>query len=80
MMQGISKHMIVDLGIAIEGTQVASSSSDDDNIDQVMNYYKLTSHLDLLFKIATKNLDLKELKLFQVIGEKIEAPRPVIIA
>ena len=50
------------------------------NIDQVMNYYKLTSHLDLLFKIATKNLDLKELKLFQVIGEKIEAPRPVIIA
>ncbi len=50
------------------------------NIDQVMNYYKLTSHLDLLFKIATKNLDLKELKLFQVIGEKIEAPKPVIIA
>ena len=49
------------------------------NIDQVMYYYKLTSHLDLLFKIATKNLDLKELKLFQVIGEKIEAPKPVII-
>lgn len=49
------------------------------NIDQVMNYYKLTSHLDLLFKIATKNIDLKELKLFQVIGEKIEAPKPVVI-
>ncbi len=49
------------------------------NIDQVMYYYKLTSHLDLLFKIATKNLDLKELKLFQVIGEKIEAPKPVIL-
>ena len=47
------------------------------NIDQLMNYYKLTSHLDLLFKIATKNIDLKELKLFQVIGEKIEAPKPV---
>jgi guanosine-3',5'-bis(diphosphate) 3'-pyrophosphohydrolase len=49
------------------------------NIDQVMNYYKLSSHLDLLFKIATKNIDLKELKLFQVIGEKIEAPKPVIV-
>ena len=49
------------------------------NIDQVMYYYKLTSHLDLLFKIATKNIDLKELKLFQVIGEKIEAPKAVIV-
>jgi len=49
------------------------------NMDQVMNYYKLTSHLDLLFKIATKNIDLKELKLFQVIGEKIEAPKPLVI-
>jgi GTP pyrophosphokinase len=50
------------------------------NIDQVMNYYKLPSHLDLLFRIATKNIDLKELKLFQVIGEKIEAPKPVVVA
>jgi len=49
------------------------------NMDQVMNYYKLNSHLDLLFKIATKNIDLKELKLFQVIGEKIEAPKPLVI-
>ena len=47
------------------------------NIDQVMYYYKLTSQLDLLFKIATKTIDLKELKLFQVIGDKIEAPKPV---
>jgi GTP pyrophosphokinase len=47
------------------------------NIDQVMFYYKLSSQLDLLFKIATKTIDLKELKLFQVIGDKIEAPKPV---
>ncbi|MEY4051897.1 MAG: bifunctional (p)ppGpp synthetase/guanosine-3',5'-bis(diphosphate) 3'-pyrophosphohydrolase [Chitinophagia bacterium] len=47
------------------------------NIDQVMFYYKLSSQLDLLFKIATKAIDLKELKLFQVIGDKIEAPKPV---
>ncbi len=48
------------------------------NIDQVMNYYKLNSQLDLLYKIATKNIDLKELKLFQVVGDKIEAPKPLV--
>jgi GTP pyrophosphokinase len=47
------------------------------NIDQVMNYYKLHSQLDLLYRIATKNIDLKELKLFQVIGDKIESPKPI---
>ena len=49
------------------------------NIDQVMNYYKLNSQLDLLYKIATKNIDLKELKLFQVVGDKIEAPKPLLV-
>ena len=49
------------------------------NIDQVMNYYKLHSQLDLLYRIATKSIDLKELKLFQVLGDKIEAPKPVIL-
>jgi guanosine-3',5'-bis(diphosphate) 3'-pyrophosphohydrolase len=49
------------------------------NVDQVMHYYKLHSHLDLLYRIATKNIDLKELKLFQVIGDKIEAPKPLVV-
>ena len=49
------------------------------NIDQVMNYYKLHSHLDLLYRVATKNIDLKELKLFQVLGDKIEAPKPLVL-
>jgi GTP pyrophosphokinase len=43
-----------------------------------MNYYKLHSQLDLLYRIATKSIDLKELKLFQVLGDKIEAPKPVM--
>ena len=47
------------------------------NIDQVMNFYKLHSQLDLLYKIATKNIDLKELKTFQVLGDKIEAPKVI---
>ena len=47
------------------------------NIDQLMFFYKLTSQIDLLYKIATKSIDLKELKLFQVIGDKIEAPKQI---
>ncbi len=47
------------------------------NIDQLVVYYKLSSHLDLHYNIATKKNDLKELKLFQVIGDKIEAPKPL---
>ncbi len=50
------------------------------NLDQLVNFYKLPSQLDLLYKIATKSIDLKELKTFQVIGDKIEAPKPVVVA
>jgi len=49
------------------------------NIDQLVNYYKQHSHLDLHFKIAKKQIDLKELKLFLVLGDKIEAPKPIHI-
>ncbi len=48
------------------------------NLDQLMHFYKLQSHLDLLYKIATKSIDLKELKSFHVIGDKIEAPKPIL--
>lgn len=47
------------------------------NIDQLVVYYKLPSQLDLHYNIATKKNDLKDLKLFQVIGDKIEAPKPL---
>ncbi len=46
------------------------------NIDEVMSYYKLSSHLDLFYLIATKSLDLKELKDFNVLGDKLEIPKP----
>ena len=48
------------------------------NLDQLVNFYKLPSQLDLLYKIATKSIDLKELKSFQLIGDKIEAPKPIV--
>ncbi len=47
------------------------------NIDELVQYYKLQSHLDLFYSVAIKNIDLKELKEFKVVGDKIEPPRPV---
>jgi guanosine-3',5'-bis(diphosphate) 3'-pyrophosphohydrolase len=50
------------------------------NIDELVQFYKLPSPLDLHYKIATKAIDLRELKEFQVLGDKIEIPKakPVI--
>lgn len=46
------------------------------NINELVQFYKLPSPLDLHYKIATKAIDLKELKEFQVLGDKIELPKP----
>ena len=47
------------------------------NIEELVNYYKLPSQLDLFYKIAVKQIDLKELKDFHVLGDKLEVPKPV---
>ena len=47
------------------------------NIDELTSYYKLTSSLDLFYQVAIRNIDLKELKVFQLHGDKLEAPKPV---
>jgi GTP pyrophosphokinase len=46
------------------------------NIDILTAFYKLPSSLDLFYQISVKELDLKELKEFHVLGDKLEAPRP----
>lgn len=46
------------------------------NIDLLTAFYKLPSPLDLFYKISVKNIDLRELKEFQVLGDKLELPRP----
>ncbi len=46
------------------------------NIEELVHFYKLTSSLDLHYRIATKYIDLRELKDFQVLGDKIEIPKP----
>jgi len=51
------------------------------NMEELTNFYKLNSTLDLLYEIAIKKIDLKELKEFQILGDKIAAPKiikPVI--
>ncbi|HTJ12148.1 MAG TPA: bifunctional (p)ppGpp synthetase/guanosine-3',5'-bis(diphosphate) 3'-pyrophosphohydrolase [Dinghuibacter sp.] len=47
------------------------------NVDELVNFYKTQSQLDLFYKIAIKTIDLKELKEFQIIGDRLEPPRPV---
>jgi len=49
------------------------------NIEEIANYYKLPSSLELFYQIAIKGIDLKELKEFKQSGDRLEAPRPVKI-
>ncbi len=58
----------------LEGAGVAFSQH---NIDELVQWYKLSSNLDLFYQIAVKNIDLKDLKDFKIMGDKIEAPKPL---
>jgi len=58
----------------LEGMGAALSQH---NLDELMQWYKIGSSLDLLYQIAVKTIDLKELRLFKVSGDKIEAPKPI---
>jgi GTP pyrophosphokinase len=56
----------------LEGMDVPMNQS---NIDEIVTYYKLNSSLDLFYDIAVKKTDLRELKDFHVLGDKITAPK-----
>ncbi len=47
------------------------------NMEELVSFYKVTSSLDLLYDIAIKKIDLKELKEFTVHGDKLVPPKPV---
>jgi guanosine-3',5'-bis(diphosphate) 3'-pyrophosphohydrolase len=47
------------------------------NMEELCQFYKINSTLDLLYEIATKKLDLKELKEFTVHGDRLTMPKPV---
>ena len=46
------------------------------NADVLTTFYKLASPLDLYYQISIKGIDLKELADFQVLGDKLEPPKP----
>ena len=58
----------------LEGMNAVMNQS---NMEELATYYKLNSSLDLLYDIATKKIDLKELKEFTVHGDKLLAPKPI---
>ena len=47
------------------------------NLEELSNFYKTGSSLDLLYDIAVKKIDLKELKEFTLHGDKLIPPKPV---
>ncbi|MEJ7626374.1 MAG: RelA/SpoT family protein [Ferruginibacter sp.] len=60
----------------LEGINAVMSNS---NMEELTNFYKLNSTLDLLYDIAVKKIDLKELKEFTVHGDKLVPPKPIKI-
>ena len=46
------------------------------NLEDLATYYKLNSSLDLLYDIAIKKIDLKELKEFTASGDRLFPPKP----
>ncbi|MGG9970434.1 RelA/SpoT family protein [Ferruginibacter sp. SUN002] len=47
------------------------------NMEELASFYKVNSSLDLLYDIATKKIDLKELKDFTASGDRLFFPKPV---
>ncbi|MFT3936725.1 MAG: bifunctional (p)ppGpp synthetase/guanosine-3',5'-bis(diphosphate) 3'-pyrophosphohydrolase [Chitinophagaceae bacterium] len=69
-------------GIAEEGKYILQKKLEglgagynQHNIDELTNFYKLNSSLDFFYDIAVKSIDLKELKEFNISGDKLEIPR-----
>ena len=58
----------------LEGMGAAMSHN---NLDELTSFYKVNSSLDLLYDIAIKKIDLKELKEFTLHGDKLLPPKPV---
>ncbi len=53
------------------------ASFDVQNVDTLVHFYKVPSQLDLYYRIATKNIDLKDIKDLHLHGDKLELPKPV---
>ncbi len=47
------------------------------NINELVSYFKLPSPLDLYYALAVRSIDIKELKEFKVVGDKLESMKEV---
>ncbi|TAF56663.1 MAG: bifunctional (p)ppGpp synthetase/guanosine-3',5'-bis(diphosphate) 3'-pyrophosphohydrolase [Sphingobacteriia bacterium] len=56
--------------------EAQGASASRENLEELVVFYKVNSILDLHYKIANKSIDLKELKTFQVIGDRLDIPKP----
>jgi GTP pyrophosphokinase len=75
------KRQVADLGKGILERKFNAMNAvmSQSNIEELANFYKLNSSLDLLYDIAIKKIDLKELKEFTVHGDKLIPPKPLKI-
>ena len=73
-----NKRVIADEGkyIVQRKLEALGASFHQNNIDILVNFYKNHSSLDLFYQVAIKSNDLKELKEFNVLGDKLEPPKP----
>jgi guanosine-3',5'-bis(diphosphate) 3'-pyrophosphohydrolase len=46
------------------------------NIDVLTAWYKLNSSLDFFYQVSVRNIDLKELQEFHLLGDRLEPPKP----
>lgn len=75
------RRQIADLGKSILERKLKSlnASFNQTNIEELVNFYKYQSSLDLMYDIAIKKNELKELKEFTIHGDKLIAPKPIKI-
>jgi GTP pyrophosphokinase len=71
------KRQIADLGKSIleRKFNAINAVMNQTNIEELANFYKSSSTLDLLYDIAVKKNELKELKEFTVHGDKLIPPK-----
>jgi len=74
------KRKVAEDGKVIFKEQLASigAAYNQYNMGAVFHYLKLPSSLELFYQIAIKKIDLDILTTFQVVGEKLEPPKPMI--
>jgi guanosine-3',5'-bis(diphosphate) 3'-pyrophosphohydrolase len=46
------------------------------NIDVLTAWYKLSSSLDFFYQVSVRNIDLKELQEFHLLGDRLDPPKP----